>query len=100
VRSVTRNVVSITLRSGDVRSFFEIGTANILLNCIDLTWMYSLSQGRLVFPKLHESQTVSTSGAILKGKKKVLLQLKRVLENRARISNLLQPQSNPDDPVP
>jgi hypothetical protein len=55
---------------------------NILLNCIDLTWMYSLSKGRLVVPKLHEIQTVSTRGATLKRKKEVLLQLKRVLENR------------------
>jgi len=35
---------------------------NMLVNYIDLIWMYSLSQGRLAFPNLTKMQTVSVKG--------------------------------------
>jgi len=56
--------------------------SNIMLNCLDLFWMYSLSKGRLVLPRLHEVKTVSTSGAILTEKKEVLLQLQSFLNKQ------------------
>lgn len=49
---------------------------NLVLNYIDLTWMYSLSKGRLVFPKLKQVKTATTTGA-------------KLVENSAYIQDLL-----------
>ncbi|MEM9837131.1 MAG: hypothetical protein AAF828_11550 [Bacteroidota bacterium] len=48
---------------------------NILINGIDLTWQYSLAQGRLTFPALWKAQTATTSGAQLVEQKESLTNL-------------------------
>jgi hypothetical protein len=57
---------------------------NILINYLDLTWMYSLSKGAIVLPKLNDIKTATTSGTTLVAKKDELLRLKTFLQNRGR----------------
>ena len=38
---------------------------NLLVNFIDITWMYSLAQGKLSFPKLWKAKKAHISGAAL-----------------------------------
>lgn len=49
---------------------------NIVLNYIDLIWMYSLSSGKLTFPKLKNIKTVSITGERLMENKQELLALR------------------------
>jgi hypothetical protein len=49
---------------------------NLLVNCIDLTWMYSLAQGRLAIPKVWDAKKAAISG-------------QRLLENKGHIEALL-----------
>ncbi len=55
---------------------------NIIANYLDLLWMYSLSKGRLRFPRLNNVKTAQTTGANLKEKKEELLNLKFFIEHR------------------
>ena len=52
---------------------------NMLINYLDLIWMYSLSQGRLTFPNLINMQTVSVKGKHLVMNKTKLNDLKLFL---------------------
>ena len=52
---------------------------NMLVNYLDLIWMYSLSQGRLTFPNLINMQTVSVKGKHLVMKKTKLNELRLFL---------------------
>ena len=64
---------------------FEVGETtlperlNLGLNYLDLTWTYSLSNGRLTFPDLRNTSTVRTTGEQLVARKdQVLRYLRRV----------------------
>ncbi len=59
---------SLSKTSSDVRF-------NLLINYLDLVWMYSLSNGKLTFPNLSNIQTATTSGKSLLSKKPELLAL-------------------------
>ncbi len=50
---------------------------NLLLNYLDLLWMYSLAQSKLTFPNLKEIKTAKTTG-------------KRLLDNKAQLTKLYQ----------
>ncbi len=52
---------------------------NMLVNYLDLIWMYSLSQGRLTFPNLINMQTVSVKGKYLVMNKTKLNELRLFL---------------------
>jgi hypothetical protein len=43
---------------------------NLFINFIDLIWMYSLSQGKLIMPKLWNAKKASISGTKLIENKK------------------------------
>jgi hypothetical protein len=55
---------------------------NILINYLDLVWMYSLSKRKLSFPKLKNIKTVSTTRAMLLKNKEQFLKIKHFLEGR------------------
>ncbi len=55
---------------------------NLLANFIDLTWMYSVSQGKLQFPKLWKVKKASTTGGILFEHKEMIIDLYRKLSIR------------------
>lgn len=55
---------------------------NILLNYLDVVWMYSLSRGKLTFPSLKNIKTARISGKALVAGKARLLELRSFL-NRA-----------------
>lgn len=46
----------------DASAFYRL---NLLVNFIDITWMYSLAQGKLSFPKLWKAKKAHISGAEL-----------------------------------
>lgn len=48
---------------------------NLLLNVIDLTWMYSISQGKIAFPKIYACHKATIAGA-------------KLIENKKRIEEL------------
>ncbi len=52
---------------------------NLLINFIDLTWMYSLSKGRFSIPKLWNAKKASISGAALIENKAFILELHKKL---------------------
>ncbi|MEQ8925428.1 MAG: hypothetical protein RLO81_06410 [Fulvivirga sp.] len=56
---------------------------NIIINYLDLFWMYSLSKGKIHFPKLKDIKTATTTGQRLKEKKPELLKLRTYLINRS-----------------
>lgn len=56
---------------------------NIYLNYLDLIWMYSISKGKLSFPKVNDIKTVSTSGSELLKRKEQFVNLLDYLKNRS-----------------
>ena len=52
---------------------------NLVVNYLDLLWMYSFAYGKLTFPKLNDVKTATSSGKILLENKAYLLQLKGYL---------------------
>jgi hypothetical protein len=48
---------------------------NLLLNFIDLTWMYSLSMGKFSIPKIWDAKKMSIKGECLLEKKELLISL-------------------------
>jgi len=57
---------------------------NILINYLDLIWMYSLSKGRIFFPNIADIRTATTTGKKLKEKKQELLKMKEHLKTRSQ----------------
>lgn len=58
---------------------------NLLLNYLDLIWMYSLSRGKLTFPNLRAIKTATTTGSALVQNKAKLTALNQFLgRNRGR----------------
>jgi hypothetical protein len=55
---------------------------NLFVNFIDLTWMYSLSQGSFSIPKLWNAKKASISGAKLLENKKVIEALYNKMKSR------------------
>jgi hypothetical protein len=55
---------------------------NVLINYIDLTWMYSASKNSICFPSLSNIKTATTSGTKLKEKKQDILTLHNYLSRR------------------
>ena len=55
---------------------------NLFINFIDLTWMYSLSQGKLSIPKLWNAKKASISGAKLVESKKAIEDLYDKMKRR------------------
>lgn len=49
--------------------------ANLLLNFIDLTWMYSLSRGKFSIPSVWDAKKASIQGRALVGQKNILAAL-------------------------
>ena len=56
---------------------------NIVINYLDLLWMYSLANGRLRFPKLTAIKTASTTGGTLLQHKDQLHQLQQYFRKTA-----------------
>jgi hypothetical protein len=52
---------------------------NLLVNYFDLTWMYSLSQGRIAFPKIGDVKTAEITGSCLVMNKHKLIRLNSFL---------------------
>ena len=52
---------------------------NLLVNYVDLTWMYSLSRGRLSFPKIEDVKTGEITGSRLVINKEKLIRLNSFL---------------------
>ena len=52
---------------------------NLLVNYFDLTWMYSLAQGRIAFPKISDVKTAEITGSCLVMNKHKLIRLKSFL---------------------
>lgn len=52
---------------------------NLLVNYVDLTWMYSLSRGRLSFPKIEDVKTGEITGSRLVMNKEKLIRLNSFL---------------------
>jgi hypothetical protein len=57
---------------------------NLLINYVDLVWMYSLAKGGIYFPRLANIKTATTTGKKLRAKKAELLRLKNYLVKRDR----------------
>jgi hypothetical protein len=55
---------------------------NLMINYLDLLWMYSLAHGKLTWPNLRQIKTAVTTGARLQAQKTVLQQLQSYLEKR------------------
>lgn len=58
---------------------------NFVVNIVDLTWMYSLSQGRLSLPKVWKAKTASISGSKLVERKGLLENLYEKMTSRAEM---------------
>jgi hypothetical protein len=67
---------------------FDVKTApmaeklNILINYLDLLWMYSLANGRFSLPKLNVIKTATTTGKRLAENRGELERMNRILSNR------------------
>ncbi|OEJ99803.1 hypothetical protein [Roseivirga misakiensis] len=64
---------------------FEI--FNLVLNILDLTWLYSMSKGKFTIPKLSQVKTASTTGEILVTKKSTILKIQEYLDRRTSTGN-------------
>jgi len=57
---------------------------NLLVNYFDLTWMYSLSRGRISFPKIQDVKTVEITGSCLVMNKHKLTRLNSFLSKNIK----------------
>lgn len=55
---------------------------NIVINYLDLVWMYSLAHGKLLFPKLNAIKQATIKGTALVQQKEKMTQLLNYLEKR------------------
>ena len=55
---------------------------NMIVNVIDLTWMYSLAHGKLSLPNITDVQTASIIGSELVANKRRLQRLNQYLSNK------------------
>jgi hypothetical protein len=55
---------------------------NLLVNALDLIWMYSLARGKWAIPQLGKAQKAITTGAVLVQQKEKIAELHRQLEGR------------------
>ena len=61
-------------------TFYRI---NLYANFIDIFWMYSLSQGRLTFPRLGDAKKITTTGRTLVTQKETIQRYVTMLTARA-----------------
>jgi hypothetical protein len=59
---------------------------NLFVNCIDLIWMYSLSQGKFSIPKIWNAKKASISGSKLLAKKDVIENLFKKMSSKTMMS--------------
>ncbi|MEO1625285.1 MAG: hypothetical protein AAFV25_09005, partial [Bacteroidota bacterium] len=59
---------------------------NLVLNYLDLMWMYSLSKGKLTFPHLSNIQTATTDGETLLQNKDLLTKLHDRLSSQEAVT--------------
>ncbi|MBE1301169.1 MAG: hypothetical protein GJ680_14835 [Alteromonadaceae bacterium] len=77
-----RTAKRLGFNSENTNRFLKI---HFCINFIDLTWMYSLSQGRLSFPNITKIQTISISATTLALNKEKILKLRLSLtKSRSR----------------
>lgn len=69
---------------------------NIIVNYLDLAWMYSLSKGGIHFPALSDIKTVSTTAASLQAKENELLKLQAYLRRKNRKCDVVTSTEKPN----
>jgi len=57
---------------------------NLMVNFIDLTWMYSVSKGRFTIPKIWNASKVSIDGSKLKNNKEIIKALHNKLTEKTK----------------
>jgi hypothetical protein len=75
-----RTMTKLGFRSVQPSAFYRL---NLLVNAIDLLWMYSLSQGRLAMPKIWDAKKATIVGGELVLRKELITQLHRKLAHRS-----------------
>lgn len=75
-----RTMTKLGFRSEKPTAFYRL---NLLVNFIDLTWMYSLSQGRFAIPKLWNAKKATILGSELVKQKQVIARLHHRLIQRS-----------------
>lgn len=66
---------------------------NILLNIIDLTWMYSMASGKFVIPNALKAKTARITGEKLVHKKNQLENLYEYLNKKPTVANMMHSEN-------